>query len=434
MLLYNPKSIRNRDYLNTYLNVTLTHSFEEFKEYSGEKFFLLTIFDIWLANNTDTKSDINWETVFSSELLQELKKEKYPILFENASECSTKVTFDTLEDFCNYIEINPSNVYICLANTQSVYLNLNSYPSLEKYNFFSFERFAFDAVQIGYSMGNIPSKFKFNNRKRFLFLNRRYSADRAYMYFKFHKFNLLDNMHCTFSLDNIYNDNVVTLQHVIEDLLSTHTNSSAEVINYIKLNTDLLEASLPHEVSISDSIIYNVDHKKSCLYTFWNFAVHNSTDINIITETFRYHYGIPDTDLHYQTLFFITEKTYRTILMKQPFVLFSNPYALKYLRNAGYKTFSPFIDESYDSIENLADRQNAIINEVQRLNSMGEAEFSELMINCREIAEYNYTNLMERETNKFHNTVWSADKLKLQLRDIDRTLKSATLFKWYNKY
>ena len=434
MLLYNPKYSRNRDYLDVYLNVTLTHSFEQFKEYQGEKFFLLTIFDIWLANNTDTNPDINWETVFSNELLHELKTEKYPILFENTSECSVKVTFDTLEDFCNYIEISPNNVYVCLANSQSVYLNLKSYQKIQQYNLFSLERFAYDAVQFGYSMGKLLNAFKFNHRKRFLFLNRRYSMDRAYLYFNFHKLNLLDNMHCTFRLDNIYDDNLVTLQQVIENISLTHNNSCEEVTDYIKTNSIQLEASLPHEIKKSDISLYNTDYKKSCIYTFWNLAAHNSTDINIITETFRYHNGIPDTDIHHQIMFFITEKTYRTILMKQPFILFSNPYALKYLKNDGYKTFSPFIDESYDTIENLADRQNLIINEVKRLHSMKESEFNEMLAKCREIAEHNYVNLMSRESDKFHNTVWTNDKLKVQLRGIDRTLKPATLFKWHNKY
>ena len=433
MLLYNPTSGRNRDYLDTYLNVTLTHSFEQFKEHQGKKFFLLTIFDIWLANKTDTKNDINWEAVFPKELLNELKTEKYSILFENASECFTKVAIDTLEDFCNYIEINPNKVYVCLANSQSVSLNLNSYINISKYNLFSFERFAFDAVQIGYSMGNLLYKFKFNQRKRFLFLNRRYSTDRAYMYLNFHKFNLLDNMHCTFGLDNIYNDDLITLHQVIEDISTTHLTSHEDITEYIKSNITYIESFLPHRIK-TDSLVYNTNHKKSCLYSFWNVAAHNSTDINIITETFRYQYGIRETDIHYQTLFFITEKTYRTILMKQPFILFSNPYALQYLRNAGYKTFSPFMDESYDSIENLADRQNAIINEVKRLHSMKESEFNELLVKCREIAEHNYINLMTRESDKFHNTVWTNDNLKTYLRDINRELKATTLIKWNNKY
>lgn len=419
--------------LDRCLDIRITDSYEEFKEYSGEKFFMLTIFDIWLANKNDTKTYIDWETVFPNELIQELRTKKYPIIFENASEWCTKSNFDTLEDFCNCIDANPNDVYICLANSISVNLNINSYPKLNQYNFLSTERFAFDAVQFGYTMRGLLHKFKFDNSRRFLFLNRRYSSDRAYMYFEFHKLNLLDKMYCTFGLYNIYNGNLLTFDNVIKDLENTHKTCCQDVIDYIKLNNAQLEESLPHTIK-TNNLLYNTDHKKSYLYALWNLAAHNSTDINIITETFRYYKSIKDTDIHYKTLFFITEKTYRTIMMKQPFILFSNPYALRYLRDSGYKTFSPFINESYDIIENLADRQNAIINEVQRLYNMEEAEFKEVMDNCKVIAEHNYNHLMERESNKYHNTIWTNNKFKPYLREIDRNLKPSKLLQSNNKY
>ncbi len=428
MLLYKHNT-KPYDFLNRYLNIRITNSFEEFKEYSGEKFFMVTIFDIWLSNNTDNKLDIIWETIFSEELIQELRTKKYPIIFENASEWCTKSNFDALENFCNYIGFSPNDVYICLANSLSVNLSINLYPTLKKYNFLSVERFAFDAVQVGYTMGDLLYKFKFDSKKRFLFLNRRYSSERAFLYFNFHKLNLLDNMHSTFGLDNIYDDNIVTLDYVTKDIERTHNISGQEVVDYIKMNNNQLESSLPHKIKTNNPI-YNTK-KIACIYTFWNLAAHNSTDINIITETFRY---CKDTDIHHKTIFFITEKTYRTILMKQPFILFSNPYALKYLKDAGYKTFSPFIDESYDNIENLADRQNAIINEVQRLNSMEESEFNELLKNCKVIAEHNYNNLMERASNKHHNTAWTNDRFRDHLLDIDKTLKPANIINLYNVY
>ena len=158
---------------------------EDFKEYRGEKFFLLTISDIWSATNGDTKYDINWEPLFSNEILQELKKEKYPILFDSSGEYCTKSNFNTLDSFCKHVDANPNDVYVCLNNTQSVQLTSN----INKYNFFSFDRYAFDAVQVSYNMSKILYNFSFNDRKRFLFLNRRYSIERAYMYFSWDSFN-----------------------------------------------------------------------------------------------------------------------------------------------------------------------------------------------------------------------------------------------------
>lgn len=59
---------------------------------------------------------------------------------------------------------------------------------------------------------------------------------------------------------------------------------------------------------------------------------------------------VPETSV-IEPMFFITEKTYKTILFKHPFVLWGNPFMLKYLRSLGYITFSNIFDETYDSIQ-----------------------------------------------------------------------------------
>lgn len=45
---------------------------------------------------------------------------------------------------------------------------------------------------------------------------------------------------------------------------------------------------------------------------------------------------------------FLSEKTFKPIACMQPFIIVGTRHSLKYLRELGYKTFHPFIDESYD--------------------------------------------------------------------------------------
>jgi hypothetical protein len=399
--------------LSAYFDVTVTTSLEEFNEYIGDKYYIITIFDIWLANDHDLKKTDTycWEDVFGTEFINELKTNKHPIIFDGSSEPSVKATFDAVLNFCEYVNIEPKDVYICMSNAQSVALNLESYPYLAQYNLFSIDRFERDAIQVGISMSGLQEKFTFKEKKRFLCTNRKYTPDRAYLYFKLHQHNLLNNMHCTFRLDLIYKDDPLGLSNVIKDLSTQYSDSS--IIEYLKTNFDSIEKSLPHTIKTN---IYKSDFKKVFLYTLWNLAAHNSTDISLITETFR-EYPLLKTDIHYKNFYFITEKTYRTILMKQPFILFSNPYALKYLKESGYKTFSPFINETYDTIENTAARQNLIVHEVKRLSNMPKDEYEELLSNCKEIAEYNYQVLMGKKVDKFRNTVWTTDKLQAHYKD-----------------
>lgn len=400
--------------VSAYFDVKITSSFEEFNEYQGDKFYLITIFDIWSANGWDIiKTDSYcWEDIFGEEFINEVKTNKHPIFFDGSSESSVKKTFEALIDFCTYVKADPKDVYICMSNAQSVSLNLEAYPYLlSPCNLFSIDRFERDATQVGICMGGLLEKFRFKNKKRFLFTNRKYTVERAYLYFKFHQHNLLDNMHCTFRLEHIYNDDLLTLSGAIDNINICYKDPG--LIEYLNTNLDTIEQSLPHTIKTN---VYNTTYKSNFLYSLWNLSAHNSTDINIITETYR-HYHIPLDDVHHKNFYFITEKTYRTILMKQPFILCSNPYALKHLRDAGYKTFAPYINETYDTIENLFARQNLILAEVKRISKMPQEQYDELLYRCNEIANYNYEVLMNKQKDKYSNTAWTDDFLKPYLKD-----------------
>lgn len=55
-------------------------------------------------------------------------------------------------------------------------------------------------------------------------------------------------------------------------------------------------------------------------------------------------------------IFFPTEKTGKALMSGKPFIVLSGQYFLKHLRDMGFKTFHPVIDESYDSIADTVQR------------------------------------------------------------------------------
>jgi hypothetical protein len=101
-----------------------------------------------------------------------------------------------------------------------------------------------------------------------------------------------------------------------------------------------------------------------------------------------------------QTIFF-SEKIFKPILMKHPFVLVGRPHALSYLRNLGYKTFSPFINESYDDIENDEERLIAIVEEVSRLDKFTVNEWLEWQANIKSIVEHNHNVISSRKKYEY---------------------------------
>lgn len=87
---------------------------------------------------------------------------------------------------------------------------------------------------------------------------------------------------------------------------------------------------------------------------------------------------------------FLSEKTYKPILMRQPFILLARTNTLKNLHKRGYKTFHPYIDESYDSIEDDELRMDTIVNEIERLSNQTDEEWDVWVRNVKPIVDHNF--------------------------------------------
>jgi len=121
-----------------------------------------------------------------------------------------------------------------------------------------------------------------------------------------------------------------------------------------------------------------------------NFSTHNNkkelylnTYIHIISET-RFQDG--DSP-------FISEKTYRPIANLQPFLYVGNYNSLRDLRELGFKTFHPYINEDYDSEQNPEKRMAMIEQELKKLNDLTLEQVHELYYNVKDILVYNRNHL-----------------------------------------
>ena len=86
----------------------------------------------------------------------------------------------------------------------------------------------------------------------------------------------------------------------------------------------------------------------------------------------------------------ITEKTYRNIVYKKPFIILGQPRQLEFLHKLGYKTFSPIINESYDTYDDPAERFYMVMKEVKRLCSKSNKELVNIFKDLNDILDYNY--------------------------------------------
>lgn len=85
----------------------------------------------------------------------------------------------------------------------------------------------------------------------------------------------------------------------------------------------------------------------------------------------------------------LTEKIFKPIVMRQPFVVFAGAGSLAYLKKYGFKTFDSVWDESYDQETDHETRSNKILKLIANLYNQSEEQFKRIIEQCNGIVEHN---------------------------------------------
>lgn len=99
---------------------------------------------------------------------------------------------------------------------------------------------------------------------------------------------------------------------------------------------------------------------------------------------------IVDTNFHEQDFLFITPIAFKSFMNFSPFVYFGNSGALRRMRELGFETFSPLIDESYDDVADAKERMKLAFEQVRRLNALSSARLAEFYNELWPVLEHNY--------------------------------------------
>ena len=87
----------------------------------------------------------------------------------------------------------------------------------------------------------------------------------------------------------------------------------------------------------------------------------NYVKFNIVVEAYFSRVGAVDD------FSMLSEKTFRNIHYKKPFILVGQPFTLRELRKLGYRTYNEIIDESYDTEEDSDSRLEKVFTQIKRL-------------------------------------------------------------------
>jgi len=162
----------------------------------------------------------------------------------------------------------------------------------------------------------------------------------------------------------------------------------------IEVAGNIAQASLPLRIDYKDTVLIPN-------HSFILSAVPESQEsfVYVVTET-----------CYWERKCHLTEKIFKPIVSRMPFILVGPAHSLEYLRSYGFKTFTDFWDESYDTIEDPIERMHAIGAVLQEISNCSLAELQDKLVAMNHILEHNY-NLFNGQT--FVDGCWQELKTNL---------------------
>lgn len=247
--------------------------------------------------------------------------------------------------------------------TQKIKLNYNSWVWQTKAT--EFNNYGNYSKHVNSDYAIKPKKYDFNC------LNRRLRTHRLYTLGFLEKYGLIDSNIVTY--DFTIPENIPHIVEITEyDIAQNHIYN----FKFIKKHLHHLYNNKPTKTYDFGDLqnLYGINYESASVYKDSMFS--------LVTETTV----LPNE-------YYISEKTVKPIGHNHPFIVYGSVGTLKHLRKMGFKTFEPYIDESYDLEKNPERRFEMIMSQVRILCDLNDSEKLQWMENVKPIVEYNRKNL-----------------------------------------
>jgi hypothetical protein len=174
-------------------------------------------------------------------------------------------------------------------------------------------------------------------------------------------------------------DNRFYHQNVVDEMLIHDRND--EFVEKIKTSSQLIDIE---------------DLTKIAGYGFETKEIYLQTYMSLVTESiFFQSKGEYDIFVNFPTGY-VSEKIWKPIGHCQPFILAGPAKTLQYIRERfGFKTFSPYIDESYDLECDDFARLRLIQKEIDKFSNKTKEEKDQFLNSVKDICIHNQTIFLE---------------------------------------
>lgn len=244
-------------------------------------------------------------------------------------------------------------------------LNIISYPSSQ--NVYSTHINEGFLQEPNYDVNTVPEKV-------FLCYNRRFRSHRTNLALALDKEGIVDRsyysmgLHDPESLDKSFKQ-TVDLYGISDYELNSH-----DVNRFV--------AKLPLVIDNKSDIVEMCEDRDMAARPFYTNSL-----VSLVTET---NFNLPEVTL--------TEKSFKPIKEKHPFIIVGVPGSIKALQSIGFKTFNEFWPENYDTITNPKARLNEIIHICKDIANWTPEKILDFKRRVKPILDHNYQILKIRPT------------------------------------
>lgn len=211
--------------------------------------------------------------------------------------------------------------------------------------------------------------------------------------FKFLMFNRRLRVHRIYSILYIYYKKIIDQFLISYNFIDKNCNLTQ---GRFKPEKNLLKEFTDNEIAQELYLkIQNTEPVKTVDYDnigeisgvyYENFEPYSESYINVVTETNFFEAGG-----------YISEKTTKPLANLQPFIVIGTPFILKELRELGFKTFHPYINEEYDNIVDNDLRLQAVLDETYRISQIPIEEIHKWYQSILPILIHNQKLLLDSE-------------------------------------
>jgi len=356
--------------------------------------------DYWYVEfvNGDAFYHYPIDVLAGPEIFSKIKSGEIMLCISHVHEAYHYVINDIYTDVVIKLGIDPRNI-LFLTNSADIKNEIDIVS--QKYNlpkirseFISlFEVVAKKEIRINLQKFAQKTLDKPAYEKKFISLNGLWRPHRLELMCFLESLNLIDKGYVSFnacptreipSMDEMFDDLVMWNKQSEESLKLLYDNEA----KIKKLSRILLDTE--SDMNWQGAVFTSADKK-----------YYENTYFSIVTETLCR----PEHSAQGHTLGrAISEKTFKPILHHHPFMILGVKGALSLLKELGYRTFSPYIDESYDNEDDTSKRAYMIAQEAKRLVSLEGSELNDFLAASREIVVYNFMQLISKDVFAYQIT------------------------------